>query len=166
MDLERDGRRLETRLLTQQEGEWAGYSYQWDADQQDAILVSAKGTQLELPQDRSWNIPSRAECMMCHSRAAKYTLCLTELQLNRTVLIDNQPDNQIAHWLKQELLTGARRRITPRAANARKTPCLIRMMPRWNWNRACAPTGRPTAPIATWKPVVAMPRWNSNGTAR
>ena len=105
--LERDGRRLETRLLTQQEGEWAGYSYLWDADQQDAILVSAKGTQLELPQDRFWNIPSRAECMMCHSRAAKYTLGLTELQLNRTVRIDNQPVNQIVNWLKQELLTGA-----------------------------------------------------------
>ena len=60
-NLERDGRRQETRVLTQQDGEWAGYSYLWDANQQDATLVSAKGTRLELPKDRIWNIPSRAE---------------------------------------------------------------------------------------------------------
>ena len=106
--LTRQGQRLETRLLTRQEGEWAGYSYLWDSDQKDATLVEAEGRQLKLPNDRMWNIPSRAECMMCHSRAAKYTLGLTELQLNRTIQIDNQPVNQIAHWLKQELLTGAK----------------------------------------------------------
>ena len=85
--------RIETRLLTRQEGEWVGYSYRWNEDQTDATLVGAKGDEKELvfeddglsggSRRQTWRFPSRAECMTCHSRAANFVLGLTELQLNK-----------------------------------------------------------------------------------
>ena len=33
--------RIETRLLTRQQGQWVGYSYRWDERQSDARLVGA-----------------------------------------------------------------------------------------------------------------------------
>ena len=34
-------RRIETRLFTKQQGQWAGYTYLWNDDQTDATLVGA-----------------------------------------------------------------------------------------------------------------------------
>ena len=81
---------IETRFLTKQGTEWYGYSYTWDGDQTEATLVEAKGIDREYrikQKDGSdkvlqWHFPSRAECMVCHSRAANYVLGLTELQFN------------------------------------------------------------------------------------
>ena len=85
--------RIETRLLTRQNAQWAGYSYQWDERQMDATLVGAKGAEKELlmrnrlVQDgtrrQTWRYPSRVECMTCHSRAANFVLGFTDLQLNK-----------------------------------------------------------------------------------
>ena len=81
-------RRIETRLMTKQQKEWAGYTYEWNAAQTDAVLVDKDGADrdLQLPGGAplKWRIPSRAECMMCHSRAANYVLGLNELQMNKT----------------------------------------------------------------------------------
>jgi putative heme-binding domain-containing protein len=44
----RSRRRIETRLLTRQQGEWVGYSYRWNDAQTDATLVPAKGDELRL----------------------------------------------------------------------------------------------------------------------
>jgi uncharacterized repeat protein (TIGR03806 family) len=98
-------RRIETRLLTRQEGEWVGYSYIWNEEQTDADLVGAAG------QDRTftlhdaqapggqrrltWHYPSRAECMVCHSRAANWVLGLTVLQMNKTHDYGRIADNQL-----------------------------------------------------------------------
>tara|TARA_Y100001934_G_scaffold99120_1_gene122144 strand:+ start:1164 stop:3434 length:2271 start_codon:yes stop_codon:yes gene_type:complete len=76
-------RRIETRLMVKQEGEWTAYSYEWNKEQSDAQLVSAKGKNLKI-DGRNWRIPSRAECMICHSRAANFVLGLQSPQLNRT----------------------------------------------------------------------------------
>ena len=38
---------METRLLTRQEGEWAGYSYLWNDEQTEAELVEAAGADRE-----------------------------------------------------------------------------------------------------------------------
>ena len=79
--------RIETRLLTRQQGEWVGYSYIWTDDSTDATLVDAAGIDhsftiqdSSLPKgsrEQSWHYPSREECMGCHSRAANYVLGLT-----------------------------------------------------------------------------------------
>ena len=84
---------IETRLMVKQQNEWVGYSYRWNDEQTDAMLVEGKGLDVEynvvdksMPggmRKQSWHYPSRAECMMCHSRAANYMLGLTEQQMNR-----------------------------------------------------------------------------------
>jgi uncharacterized repeat protein (TIGR03806 family) len=86
-------KRIETRLLTRQQGEWIGYSYQWNDEQTDATLVASPGLDRTFTirdssapggkRDQTWHYPSRAECMVCHSRAANYVLGLTEVQMNK-----------------------------------------------------------------------------------
>lgn len=87
-------RRLETRILTKQTDVWAGYSYSWNEAQDDATLVAPEGTELNLsgkseptngkgPTLSAWKVPSRADCMSCHSRAAGFVLGFNEMQLDR-----------------------------------------------------------------------------------
>ncbi|MBL9123949.1 MAG: c-type cytochrome, partial [Planctomycetaceae bacterium] len=86
-------RRIETRVLLRQQGEWAGYSYRWNDAQDDAELVPAAGADavIELDSDHEpahrfdWRFPSRAECLACHSRAANFVLGVSEAQLNRDI---------------------------------------------------------------------------------
>lgn len=87
------GRRVETRLLTLVGGEWLGYSYRWNEAATDADLVAASGADRPVTlRDTAapdgvctqvWHYPSRAECMVCHSRAAGFVLGLSTLQMNR-----------------------------------------------------------------------------------
>jgi uncharacterized repeat protein (TIGR03806 family) len=110
-------RRIETRLLTRQQGQWVGYSYRWDEQQTDATLVGAKGDEQELViQDQArpggvrrqvWRFPSRAECMACHSRAANFVLGLTELQMNRVHDYGGVRDNQLRALQHLGLFTGS-----------------------------------------------------------
>jgi len=86
---------IETRFMLKEQGEWAGYSYEWNDDQTDAVLVAAEGkdrdfqirtADLEKHADgvktQQWHYPSRTECMVCHSRASNYVLGLCTVQLN------------------------------------------------------------------------------------
>jgi glucose/arabinose dehydrogenase len=99
---------IETRFLTRQQGEWAGYSYLWNDEQTDAELVPAEGLdreyELRVPRSRehpdglkkqTWHYPSRTECMVCHSRAANWVLGLSELQMNRDHDYGGTTDNQL-----------------------------------------------------------------------
>src|SRR5262245_37205241 len=73
-------RRVETRLLVIQQNEWVGYSYRWNDEQTEAELVAAGGADQAFrirdpnsaggSRQQTWHYPSRAECMVCHSRAA------------------------------------------------------------------------------------------------
>jgi glucose/arabinose dehydrogenase len=81
---------VETQVMLKEQGEWAGYSYEWNDDQTDAVLVDAEGKDREFAiaaetpggQTRRWRYPSRSECMVCHSRASNYVLGLSTVQLN------------------------------------------------------------------------------------
>jgi glucose/arabinose dehydrogenase len=93
---------VETRLLTRQGGEWFGYSYAWNAEQTEAVLVEGKGqdrpyTIKTLAGERKqvWHYPSRAECMVCHSRAAEWVLGLQTLQMNKDHNYGGVSDNQL-----------------------------------------------------------------------
>jgi glucose/arabinose dehydrogenase len=95
-------RRIETRLLTRQEGEWHGYSYVWNDEQTDADLVPAAGVDRvyqvaggDGPRKQTWHYPSRAECMVCHSRAANWVLGLTEMQTNKVHDYGGVKDEQL-----------------------------------------------------------------------
>lgn len=87
---------IETRFLTKQGSEWHGYSYSWNDAQDEGALIEAKGTDREFSikvpvsqeyprgvKKLNWHYPSRAECMVCHSRAANWVLGFTELQMNK-----------------------------------------------------------------------------------
>ena len=87
---------IETRFMLKEQGEWAGYSYEWNDEQTDAVLVAAEGKNREFQirtadlakhadgvKTQEWHYLSRTECMVCHSRASNYVLGLCTVQLNR-----------------------------------------------------------------------------------
>jgi uncharacterized repeat protein (TIGR03806 family) len=112
-------RRLETRLLhhIKMPGNddeygaqvWNGYTYIWNDAQTDAELLDAKGLDRVYQikdksapngvREQKWHFPSRAECALCHTMAAKYVLGATTEQLNRDFDFgDGKPKNQIQHF--------------------------------------------------------------------
>jgi uncharacterized repeat protein (TIGR03806 family) len=92
-------RRLETRLLhhkhmpgTEEYGDqyWLGYTYVWNDEQTDAELLGPQGLDRKFTihergatREQTWHFPSRAECTLCHTMAAKYALGVNTLQMNR-----------------------------------------------------------------------------------
>ncbi len=108
--------RVETRILLRQQGEWAGYSYRWDADQADARLVEKGGEDAAPTVDGpggaggkghpKWRFPGRAECMACHSRAVGFTLGATGLQMNREHDYGGARDDQFRTLEHIGLFTG------------------------------------------------------------
>jgi uncharacterized repeat protein (TIGR03806 family) len=96
-------RRLETRILQYRKMPgnddeygaqyWFGYTYLWNDDQTDAELAPAAGVDRKLTikdpaapggrREQTWHFPSRAECTLCHTMAAKYILGVTTLQMNK-----------------------------------------------------------------------------------
>ncbi len=94
---------IETRFLTKQGTEWYGYSYAWNDEQTEGTLIESKGTDREYTiktkageKKLIWHYPSRAECMVCHSRAAQYVLGFTELQMNHQHDYGGIRENQLA----------------------------------------------------------------------
>lgn len=95
-------RRLETRILHHERAPgndneygaqvWYGYTYLWNDEQTDAELIDARGLDrsytIRGPKStggtraQTWHFPSRAECALCHTMAAKYVLGVTTMQLN------------------------------------------------------------------------------------
>jgi uncharacterized repeat protein (TIGR03806 family) len=91
-----DGKLVETRLFVHFDAaNWVGYSYQWDEAQTDATIV---------PDDRvedvfntgqrsvTWHLPSRFDCMTCHTPTGGSTLGPETGQFNRVVNGTNQID--------------------------------------------------------------------------
>jgi hypothetical protein len=105
---------IETRFMTRQEGEWAGYSYLWNKEQTDADLVESAGRDVsfqiadkgekEGTRKQVWHYPSRAECMVCHSRASNFVLGLCEVQMNKSHDYKTGPENQLEHLEQLRLL--------------------------------------------------------------
>jgi uncharacterized repeat protein (TIGR03806 family) len=75
-----DNRLIETRLFMRHpDGVWAGYSYEWNAQQSDATLV--RGGKRVTIGGRTWIYPSEGECVQCHTAAAGRSLGLETRQL-------------------------------------------------------------------------------------
>jgi uncharacterized repeat protein (TIGR03806 family) len=72
---------VETRLFMRHpDGDWAGYTYEWNAQRTDATLVQAGKTVTVGSQ--SWIFPSGNDCVTCHTAAAGFSLSLEAAQLN------------------------------------------------------------------------------------
>lgn len=92
------GKLLETRLFVRHDdGEWAGYSYEWNDAGTDAQLLPAGKTRA-LAGGESWTYPSRAQCVQCHTTAAGGSLGLELGQLNGDFVYTstNRISNQLA----------------------------------------------------------------------
>jgi len=108
-------RRLETRILhhesipgTDEIGAqvWRGYVYEWNDEQTDAFLLSAEGRDRTFTikdatapggkREQTWRFPSRTECTLCHTTAAKYVLGVNTLQMNK----DHDYDGVVANQLR------------------------------------------------------------------
>ncbi len=119
---------IETRFLVKEDNEWTGYSFAWNDNKKDATLVGPLGETREFPVGQAgvanpklqqWRYPSRAECMVCHTRAGGFVLGLCDLQLNRDIVTEGKPLNQIA-WLE------SKGKITTDWGNVRKDQLLER----------------------------------------
>ncbi|QDT07446.1 Quinoprotein glucose dehydrogenase B precursor [Rubripirellula lacrimiformis] len=95
-------KRLETRLLVRTSDGVYGVSYRWNDDESDAYLVSDQGANFDLMIDvdgsytpQHWRIPSRSECLTCHTSQAGYSLSFETRQLNRSGILGNEEGNYI-----------------------------------------------------------------------
>ncbi len=97
--------RVETRVFLLQEKEWNGYTYRWNEAQTDAELVPRNGAKATLRvadkkapggyRRQDWVFPSRADCMVCHGRAAGFILGISGMNLNREHAYGPVTDNQL-----------------------------------------------------------------------
>ena len=75
------GQIVETRLFMRHpDGDWAGYSYEWDSLQTDATLV--RGGKVAQISGQDWIFPSGTDCLICHTSQAGFSLGLETAQLN------------------------------------------------------------------------------------
>ncbi|MGB5346843.1 MAG: PQQ-dependent sugar dehydrogenase, partial [Woeseia sp.] len=79
------GRLIETRhLMRHPDGIWAGYTYEWNANETDATRV--RGGKVVDIGGQDWIYPSESECMQCHTAAAGFALGPETAQLNSDFL--------------------------------------------------------------------------------
>ena len=128
-------RRLETRIMTLQRGEWAGYTYLWNEAQTDADLLGpGRDTTFTVvdPQEpggrrsQTYHFPSRAECMICHNEKANFILGLRTEQMNRDYDYGEVSDNQIRTLAHLDVFTKPvpldRREAAPAGGSAGPDP--------------------------------------------
>jgi uncharacterized repeat protein (TIGR03806 family) len=91
------GKLVETRLfIRHDDGDWGGYSYEWDSAQADATLLP--GAKVKAVGQQQWHFPSRNQCLQCHTAAAGRSLGLETPQLNGAMFYPQtgKTANQIA----------------------------------------------------------------------
>ncbi|WP_405230041.1 hypothetical protein [Lentisalinibacter sediminis] len=75
---------IETRLfMRHNDGDWAGYTYEWNDTQTEATRVV--GGKTKAIGGQTWLYPSEAECLECHTQVAGFTLGLEHAQLNSSL---------------------------------------------------------------------------------
>jgi uncharacterized repeat protein (TIGR03806 family) len=72
---------IETRLfMRHNDGTWAGYTYEWNTQGTDATrVIGGKSVTIN---GQTWDFPSEAQCLQCHTEAAGRTLGLEIGALN------------------------------------------------------------------------------------
>ena len=94
--------RIETRVLVKTATGSYGVSYRWNAAQTEATLVPDAGADLAIgviengaPRVQNYRIPSRAQCLACHTPQAGHALSFNTRQLHRSETIHGFAGNQL-----------------------------------------------------------------------
>lgn len=106
MEMERGNpsslKRIETRVFVKNDTGAYGVSYRWNETGTEATLAADGGenfnfaiTENNTPTPQTWRIPSRAECMICHTPQAGYALSFNTRQLNLENTIFGVSGNQL-----------------------------------------------------------------------
>lgn len=98
-------RRVETQAMHFDGRDWRGYTYEWNDDQTDAVLVEAPGKTRVLTvadphspggrKQQTWRFASRTECLRCHNPWSENLLAFHIPQLNRDHDYGGTTDNQL-----------------------------------------------------------------------
>ena len=106
---------LETRLLIHRKSGWVALAYVWNADQTHAVLKRA-GARIVVAftdvhgQSRQvdYAVPNANQCKECHALSKQIApIGVKARNLNGTFAYATGPENQLAHWTRLGLLTGA-----------------------------------------------------------
>jgi hypothetical protein len=96
-------KRIETRLLVKTAAGSYGVSYRWNDAGTDATLVADEGADFDVnltqngsPYTQRWRIPSRADCLTCHTPQGGHALSSDTRQLNLTGAMNGFTGNQIS----------------------------------------------------------------------
>jgi uncharacterized repeat protein (TIGR03806 family) len=93
---EADGKRIETRILARTADIWRSFTYEWLADQSDAMLVPETGKTIRLSNGQMYDLPSSADCQACHNRGMsdtpKQIIGLQARQMNFEMLYERDPN--------------------------------------------------------------------------
>ncbi len=105
-------RRLETRLLIRTVNGWQGFTYRWNDDQNDALLLSGRAFEnitVALldggTREQVYEYPSRTDCLTCHNDSAGFALGAKARQLNGDFAYPAAIDNQLRSWNNIALFT-------------------------------------------------------------
>lgn len=105
-ELSYNGRRIETRMFTRDKDlGWTGYAFVWNADQTDAVLLP-DGETRTVEGYGDWTIPSRAQCLGCHTTLMGRVLGFEAAQLDRSrapdaaTIASERLENQL-EWMQR-----------------------------------------------------------------
>ncbi|MEO5716452.1 MAG: cadherin domain-containing protein [Luteolibacter sp.] len=97
-------KRLETRVLVRNATGAYGVSYRWNEAGTEAFLSPNSGEDFPVsytdgtgaPANIPWHIPSRSECMSCHTATGGHALSMNTRQFNLDNLISGQSGNLLS----------------------------------------------------------------------
>ena len=105
-------KRIETRLLVKNDSGVYGVSYRWNDAGTEASLAGDGGEDFPVsitvngaPYTQQWRIPSRAQCVTCHSPQAGQALSFNTRQLNLSNTINGFTGNQLDLLYQQGYLS-------------------------------------------------------------
>ena len=117
-DLRRPGeavRKIETRLLIHRRSGWVALTYVWNEAQTEAVLKRA-GKRLDVSftdahgqaRQVDYHVPNQNQCKECHSLLGRIApIGVKARNLNGVFAYPEGPENQLAHWTRTGLITGA-----------------------------------------------------------
>ena len=106
---------IETRLLIHRKAGWTALAYVWNEDQTQAVLKRA-GKRLDVDfidakgeaRHVDYHVPNQNQCKECHSTSGRLIPIGPKARnLNGDYAYAEGAENQLAHWTRTGILTGA-----------------------------------------------------------